>query len=271
MWKALGIWRVPLAYGIFSILWIIISDWVVVYMFGDPLNITRYQTLKGLLFVLVSVGVISLLIKVDRQLMAHLNQKHHDELLEAYEATLAGWAKALEFKDKETEGHSARVTEMTVRLGRAAGLRDEELVHLRRGAFLHDIGKMGIPDSILSKPGALDEEEWAQMRRHVEYGGNLLAEIEFLRPALEIPRYHHERWDGSGYPEGLKGEKIPLAGRLFAIVDVWDALMHARPYRPAWPEEQVRAYLQEQAGIQFDPKLVAVFLKVLDEYDDEFR
>ncbi len=262
MWKFLGIWRVPLTYGLFSTLWILLSDRIV-EVFSDPSHITHYQSLKGLLFVIVSVVVIALLLKIERATQMRLSQQHHDELLEAYEATLAGWAKALEFKDKETEGHSERVTAMTERFGRALGLHGVALTHLRRGALLHDIGKMGIPGSILRKPGPLTEEEWGIMRRHVEYGGNMLSDIPFLRPAFDIPLYHHERWDGSGYPRGLKGELIPLPARLFAIVDVWDALLNDRPYRPAWPPEQVRAYLQEQAGIQFDPKLIKVFIGLL--------
>ena len=190
------------------------------------------------------------------------------ELTLAYEETLEGWARALELRDYETEGHSRRVTEMTVRLARAMGMSEEELVHVRRGALLHDIGKMGIPDRILLKPGKLSDEEWEIMRRHPVYAYEMLSSIAYLRPALDIPYCHHERWDGSGYPRGLKGEQIPLAARIFAVVDVWDALRSDRPYRPAWPEEKVRAYLREQAGKTLDPQVVKVFLNLIAEEED---
>jgi HD-GYP domain-containing protein (c-di-GMP phosphodiesterase class II) len=143
-------------------------------------------------------------------------------------------------------------------------VRGEALVHLRRGALLHDIGKMGIPDHILNKPGPLTEEEWEVMRQHPVHAYKLLAPIPFLHPALEVAYNHHEKWDGSGYPRGLKGEAIPLAARIFAVVDVWDALLDDRPYRRAWTEEAARAYLREQAGAHFDPQVVEVFLKVLE-------
>lgn len=189
-------------------------------------------------------------------------QQSNQELLMAYEFTLEGWAKALELRDAETEGHTQRVTDLTVRLARAMGMSEEELVHVRRGTRLHDIGKMGIPDSILLKPGPLSEAEWQIMRQHPVYAYQLLAPIPFLRPAMDIPYGHHERWDGSGYPQSLKGEQIPLAARIFAVVDVWDALGSQRPYREAWPEAEVYAYLEEQAGKQFDPEVVKAFLEL---------
>jgi HD-GYP domain-containing protein (c-di-GMP phosphodiesterase class II) len=150
-----------------------------------------------------------------------------------------------------------------VRLAQKAGLSGEALVQFRRGALLHDIGKMGVPDSILLKPGPLNDEEWASMRRHTEYAYDLLSAIAYLHPARDIPFRHHEKWDGTGYPGGLKGEAIPLAARLFAVVDVWDALRSDRPYRPSWPDERVRAYLREQAGRHFDPRFVELFLDML--------
>jgi HD-GYP domain-containing protein (c-di-GMP phosphodiesterase class II) len=170
---------------------------------------------------------------------------------------------ALDLRDKETEGHSKRVTELTVRLARAIGIDGDELTHLRRGALLHDVGKLGIPDAILLKPGKLTDEEWVIMRRHPQYACDMLAPIAYLRPALDIPRCHHEKWDGSGYPRGLKGEEIPLSARLFAVVDVWDALRSDRPYRSGWPSEQVIAYIQEGRGTHFDPQVVDLFLRVL--------
>lgn len=181
----------------------------------------------------------------------------------AYDTTLEGWAKALELRDRETEGHTRRVTEMTVRLARAMGIREEELVHVRRGALLHDIGKMGIPDRILLKPGPLDDDEWATMKQHPAYAYELLAPVEFLRPALDIPYCHHEKWDGSGYPRGLAGEDIPLAARLFAVVDVYDALCSDRPYRRAWPEAKALAHIREQAGQHFEPRVVEAFFGIL--------
>ncbi len=179
----------------------------------------------------------------------------------AYDATLAGWSRALDLRDRETEGHTQRVTELTVRLAQAMGVPEAELVHIRRGALLHDIGKLGIPDAILLKPGPLSEEEWEVMRRHPDYAFRWLAGIEFLRPALDIPYCHHERWDGGGYPHGLKGEEIPLAARIFAVVDVFDALTSDRPYRKAWSRDEALRYIHEQAGRQFDPKVVEVFLR----------
>lgn len=154
------------------------------------------------------------------------------------------------------------MTELTVRLARAMGMSESEIVHIRRGALLHDIGKMGIPDAILLKPGPLDDDEWTVMRRHPSYGYELLAPIAHLHPALDIPYCHHEKWDGSGYPRGLSGDAIPLAARIFAVVDVWDALRSNRPYRAAWDAETVRAFIRSQAGRHFDPAVVAAFLEL---------
>jgi putative nucleotidyltransferase with HDIG domain len=190
-------------------------------------------------------------------------QLSNAELVEAYDATLEGWAKALELRDKETEGHSKRVTEMSLKLAKALGVDRREMIHLRRGALLHDIGKMGMPDSILLKPGPLSEEEWEVMRLHPVYAKDMLSTISFLRPALEIPYYHHEKWDGSGYPLGLSGEEIPLAARIFAVVDVWDALGSDRPYRTAWSREEIFAYIKEQSAKHFDPRIVETFVTIL--------
>ena len=187
-------------------------------------------------------------------------QRSNFELAQAYDITLEGWARALELRDQETEGHTRRVTELTVRLAKSMGFEGEELNHIRRGALLHDIGKMGIPDRILLKPGKLTEAEQEIMKRHPVYAYEMLEPIEKLRPALDIPHCHHEKWDGSGYPDGLQGRDIPLAARIFAIVDVWDALCSDRPYREAWPAEKVRAYLREEADKHFDPQVVDAFL-----------
>lgn len=187
------------------------------------------------------------------------------ELVHAYDATIEGWSRALDLRDHETEGHSRRVTEMTLRLARAVGIPEDELVHVRRGALLHDIGKMGVPDAVLLKPGPLDDREWEIMRRHPALAKEMLAPAEFLRPALTIPYCHHEKWDGTGYPQGLRGDDIPLSARLFALVDVWDALSSDRPYRAAWPPERVKDHLHGLAGTHFDPDLVSVFLVLLGD------
>lgn len=186
-----------------------------------------------------------------------------EALHEAYESTLEGWAAALDLRDKETEGHSQRVTSLALQLAQAMGMSKEELAYLRQGALLHDIGKMGVPDRILLKNGPLTEQEQAIMRQHPGNAYNMLYPITHLRPALDIPYCHHEKWDGTGYPRGLKGEEIPLAARIFTIVDVWDALRSNRPYRQAWSVEETIAYLQEQAGTSFDPKIVDRFVQII--------
>lgn len=189
-------------------------------------------------------------------------QRASAELALAYDATLGGWARALEVRDHDTEGHSRRVSELTIELARAVGMSSSELAQVHRGALLHDIGKLGIPDHILHKPGPLSEEEWEIMRKHPEYAYRLLSPIQFLGPALEIPYCHHERWNGTGYPRKLSGEQIPLAARVFAVADVWDALRSDRSYRRAWSEEKARDYIKSNAGTLFDPKAVDVFLRI---------
>jgi len=191
-------------------------------------------------------------------------QDAHDSLREAYEKTIEGWVRALDLRDRETEGHTQRVTELTLKVAPTLGFSEDDLVHIRRGALLHDMGKMAIPDEILQKPGPLNEAEWVKMRRHPVYAYEMLSNIAYLKPALEIPYYHHERWDGSGYPTGLKGQDIPLAARLFAIIDVWDALSSDRPYRKKLPRPEVIAYLHEKSGILFDPNLVDVVLSIME-------
>ncbi len=188
-------------------------------------------------------------------------QRSNVDLAMAYEATIVGWSQALDLRDKETEGHTQRVTELTVKLAREMGIPEADITHIRRGALLHDIGKMGVPDSILLKPGALTDEEWVSMRRHPQFAFDMLSPIAYLQKALDIPYCHHEKWDGSGYPRGLKGEYIPLAARVFAVIDVYDALTSDRPYRPAWTEEKVREHIKSLGGTHFDPKIVELFLK----------
>jgi response regulator RpfG family c-di-GMP phosphodiesterase len=192
-------------------------------------------------------------------------QKAYQEIKDAYETTLEGWAHALEIRDRETLGHSKRVTELTTRMARRMGFTEDELVHIYRGALLHDIGKLGIPDDILHKPGPLDEHEMNIMRLHPQIAVDLIAPIEYLKPALNIPRYHHEKWDGTGYPHGLVGETIPLEARIYAIIDVFDALTHDRPYRQGMSEKEALEYIKSQAGTHFDPAVLEVFLKEIGD------
>jgi HD-GYP domain-containing protein (c-di-GMP phosphodiesterase class II)/AmiR/NasT family two-component response regulator len=193
-------------------------------------------------------------------------QQSNIELMLAYDTTLAGWAKALELRNRENGDHTRRLTELTEFLALEVGIRGEDLAHIRRGAILHDIGKMGVPDRILRKEAPLDESEWEVMRMHPVYAYQWLSPIAYLRPALDIPYCHHERWDGSGYPRGLKGEEIPLAARIFAVVDVWDALCSDRPYQKAWKINDVIDYIRSGSGTHFDPKIVEVFLKILPDW-----
>ena len=203
-------------------------------------------------------------IAIDNATLFEDLQRSNLELSLAYDTTLEGWSRALELRDQETKGHTQRVTELTLQLARTLGTFSEEaLTHMRRGVLLHDIGKMGIPDGILLKPGPLTDEEWVIMRQHPGYAYEMLLPIAFLRPALDIPYCHHEKWDGTGYPRGLKAEEIPVAARLFAVVDVWDALRSDRPYRAAWPAAKVREHLRALSGAHFDPQVVEMFLKMI--------
>lgn len=183
------------------------------------------------------------------------------EIRTAYDATLEGWSLALELRDEETSGHTERAAALCIEIAEALGIPECELSHVRRGALLHDIGKMAVPDSILCKPGSLTDEEWEVMRQHPEYARKFLSQIEYLEPALDIPYCHHERWNGTGYPQGLQGEEIPLPARIFAVIDVYDALTSDRPYRKAWSKEQALQHIELQAGIHFDPQVVDVFLE----------
>jgi PAS domain S-box-containing protein/putative nucleotidyltransferase with HDIG domain len=205
-------------------------------------------------------------IAVDNAALYQQLQISNSELILAYDSTLEGWVKALDMRDNETEGHTRRVTDLAVRLAHDYPVDKDLVTHIRRGALLHDIGKMAVPDAILHKPGPLSPEEWEIMKRHPAYAYEWLSPIPYLRPALDIPYCHHEKWDGSGYPRGLQGEGIPLAARLFAVVDVWDALRSDRPYRPGWSKDKVLAYFSERAGHDFDPYVVEVFLKHAKNY-----
>ncbi len=204
-------------------------------------------------------------IAIENSMLFQDLQRSNFELAMAYEATIEGWSHALDLRDRETEGHTQRVTDMTLRLARKMGLSEERLVLIKRGALLHDIGKMGIPDYILHKPEELTPEEQAIMRQHPQLAYDMLEPIAYLRDALNIPYCHHEKWDGTGYPRGLAGTQIPLEARLFAIVDVWDAITTDRPYRKRWPQTQALEYIREQSGKYFDPQLVEIFLREIEE------
>jgi len=188
----------------------------------------------------------------------------HMELLKAYDETIEGWGTALSLKEEETAEHSQRVTEMTVNIARDMGMRNEDLIATKRGAILHDIGKIGVPDPILLKPGKLTAKEWEIMKKHPYYAFIMLAPITYLGRAVDIPYCHHEKWDGTGYPRGLKGKEIPLSARIFAVVDVWDALTSDRPYRKAWPREKVIEHIRNQSGKHFDPEVVECFIKIIN-------
>jgi putative nucleotidyltransferase with HDIG domain len=211
------------------------------------------------LFSLIALCILS----VGAYLTSSILIKAISDTMRAYDETIQGWAKALEMRDSETMGHSQRIVDLTLLLARKLGVKGVDLFHMRRGALLHDIGKMGIPEAILHKPGELSDEEWIIMRRHPVYARDYLSRVSYLTAALDIPYSHHEKWDGTGYPQGLKGEEIPIAARIFAVVDVWDAVTSRRPYLETWSKEKALAYIQEQRGKHFDPRIVDVFTELI--------
>lgn len=274
------IFRVIALYIVFAALWIILSDLLAEYLevvYGLPESIESY---KGLFFVGASATMMFILLfnalrKNESDFQTHLEEKEqlleqlrakNKELLDAYDRTIFGWSRVLEMRNREVKDHSRRVTEMALRLSRYMGIDEEEIEQIRRGALLHDIGKMAIPDEIILKDGDLSEDERAIIRRHPLFGFEMVSEIEFLRPAVDIMLCHHEKWDGTGYPFGLAGEQIPLYARIFAVVDVWDALCaEDRSYRKADPPDVAAEYLRTQAGEHFDPAVVNAFLNMLRE------
>ena len=251
--------KITLIYLILGGLWILFSDRLVAWYTGDVSNITFLQTIKGSFYIFATGILLYLLVQ---RYFASLQQAQIS-LEQSYDATLKGWARALDLRDRSTEEHTTRVTELTIRLAKIMGFDEPELTYIRHGAILHDIGKIGIPDNILLKPGQLTPEEWAIMRQHPVYAYEILKPIVYLQPALDIPYCHHEKWNGTGYPRGLKGDQIPLPARIFAVVDVWDALTSSRPYREAWTPEDAFEYIKFQAGHHFDPEIVQAFMKMI--------
>jgi len=253
--------KIVAVYVIAGSLWIYFSDMLIGALFGSADSITIAQHFKGWFFIAVTGLLLFALIKRDFDSLSRAN----NDVIQSYEETMRGWIRVTDLRHKETKDHTERVTKMTIRFARVAGITDEnELKRIERGAILHDMGKIGISDAILIKPDKLNEEEWAQMKLHPTIGYNLLSKIRFLRPSLAIPYCHHEKWNGEGYPRGIRREAIPLAARLFAIIDVWDALCHPRVYKDAWTEEKVLNHIREQAEQHFDPTLVKLFI---DNYD----
>jgi HD-GYP domain-containing protein (c-di-GMP phosphodiesterase class II) len=254
-------YRIVIIHIALGSLWIFLSDLAVEQFFDLKKDCTLAQNLKGWFFIAFTGALLFLLIRNEINRISRLNTR----LVKGYDQTIRGWVRVMEPKHKETMKHMERVTALTLELARLCGIKDQErLKEIERGAILHDIGKIGVSDAILVKPGRLDAHEWEEIKRHPQIAYDILTRIEFLRPSLDIPYSHHEKWDGSGYPEGLQGQDIPLAARIFAVVDVWDALINPRVYKPAWPEEQVLEYIHSQSGRHFDPHVVELFLKNYD-------
>ncbi|MGK7296731.1 MAG: HD-GYP domain-containing protein [Candidatus Wenzhouxiangella sp. M2_3B_020] len=250
--------RIVAIYLVVAALWIYFSDRLIQVLFRTPDAITAAQNVKGWFFVAFTALLLYLLV---RDHFRSLERKHA-ELIDSYDETIRGWIQVMDKRHRETRHHTERVSRMAVAFAEEAGIGDrDELVRIRRGAMLHDIGKIGIPDSVLTKPGKLDEDEWRIIRRHPEIGAEILSRIGHLHGCVDIPFCHHERWDGTGYPRGISADRIPLSARLFAIVDVWDALVHDRVYKNAWPEDEVLAHIREQAGKHFDPRLAELFVR----------
>ena len=253
--------RIALIYVIVSVLWIWLSDRLLVAVLHDKYLFYRVMVLKGSFFVVCTGVLIYWLVSRDMRRMDRVNQRLRDGHLQSLRVLVS----AMDIRHKETSDHSERVMRMATGLARLAGVRGQALRNLRFGALLHDIGKLALPDGVLIKAGPLTTDEMAVMRTHTRIGHEMLRQIDFLRDATDIPFAHHERWDGNGYPQGLSGEMIPLAARIFSVVDVWDALSHPRVYKPAWPEDEVIDYLRNAAGSQLDPNLVKLFLAHYDE------
>lgn len=254
-------YRIVLTYLVFGFVWILGSDWVVGSLFTDPEQLWRAQNLKGWAFIVGTGALLFLMVKRDFDALDAAQRR----LVDSYDETIRGWLELTDLRHHETRDHTQRVTRMTLRLARLVGIGDSgALARIERGALMHDIGKIGVPDAVLLKPGPLTDAEREQVRKHPVVAHTLLSRIEFLAESIDIPWCHHERFDGGGYPRGLRGEEIPLAARIFSVVDVWDPLIHARVYKDAWSRERVQAYIAEGAGTQFDPVVVRAFLENYD-------
>jgi putative nucleotidyltransferase with HDIG domain len=248
--------RIAGVYVLVAAVWIWCSDRAVDALVQDPGLRMTLQTFKGWAFVLATGAMLYWMIRRDVRRLELGNRR----LRQGREQALRVLVAAMDARHQETGHHSERVARMATELARLDGVRGRALDELRLGALLHDIGKLALPDTILTKPGPLDEKERALMRQHPGIGHELLRQVDFLRGSSDVPYSHHERWDGGGYPQGLRGEEIPLAARIFSVIDVWDALITERVYKPAWPEARVLEYLREIAGSQLDPRLVELFL-----------
>jgi HD-GYP domain-containing protein (c-di-GMP phosphodiesterase class II) len=251
--------KIALLYLVFAVFWILLSDRVVQWLAPDADSGAILQTAKGLGFVLVSAAVLFVLTR------RYLDQAERttEMLEEAYEQTLSGWAAALDIRDHSTGEHTARVTELTVALAGRFGIDGGDLADIRRGATLHDIGKMAVPDAVLGKVGPLTEADWALIRQHPDMARRMLSGIAFLEPAIDIPWCHHEKWDGTGYPRGLAGTDIPFAARMFAVVDVYDALTSERPYREPMTPMAALARIESLSGSHFDREVVDEFVELM--------
>ncbi|MBI1891694.1 MAG: HD domain-containing protein [Burkholderiales bacterium] len=247
--------RAVIIYVVVAALWIYLSDTLVAANFSTVQDIQSAQIYKGWLYVLATGAILYVVIKRDFDII----EVSGTRLLKSYEETLRGWIDVLDLRDKETKDHTTRVTKVATELARLAGMDGEDLKKFERGAMLHDIGKMGIPDAILTKPEKLNKEEYEVIKRHPDIAYDLLNHIDFLKNFIDIPYCHHEKWDGSGYPRGLKGDEIPFSARLFAIIDVWDALSRDRIYKKAWSEEEICTLFKNESGRHFDPFVVDLF------------
>jgi HD-GYP domain-containing protein (c-di-GMP phosphodiesterase class II) len=259
-WWFPGAARITGAYAAFSIVWILVGDRIAHGASPAEATRLRIEDAKGMLFVALSSLLIYALVA---QSEAHRRRSAREQQA-TYDETLMGWAAALDVRDHSTAEHTARVVGLTEHLARSFGIEGHELVRIRRGATLHDIGKMGVPDEILRKEGPLTDAEWVLMRQHPDLAVQFLSGVTYLRDALDIPWCHHEKWDGTGYPRGLAGTDIPLAARIFAVIDVYDAVTSDRPYRRALPHADVMALVHEGRDTHFDPEVVDAFERLMD-------
>lgn len=251
-------YRIVLIYILLGTLWIFFSDMLVEFLFKEKDQLLLAQNIKGWFYIGFTGLLLFVLIRKDMNKVSMMNSR----LVKSYDHTINGWVHVMDLRHKETTDHTKRVTLMTLELVKQFGIESpKELKYIERGAILHDIGKIGINDAVILKPGKLTDEEWGIIKTHPKVAYDLMHKTEFLKPSIDIPYCHHEKWDGTGYPRGLKGDEIPLTARIFAVVDVWDALSHKRVYKESWPEEKVLNYIEEESGKHFDPKVVEVFLK----------